>query len=106
MSLITPGHTVTTAHQVRTSRQIGGFLYQSAVRPIPMTNRLDGVMITYTRVHDEPIRRCTDDRSILDSLRLGAYRVLAGRAIVNIICMGVFGLIGLVIGLLLGWWLL
>ena len=24
----------------------------------------------------------------------------------NIICMGVFGLIGLVIGLLLGWWLL
>ena len=43
-----------------------------------MMNRLEGQTITYTRVHDEHIRRCTDDRNILDSLRLGAYRVLAG----------------------------
>ena len=28
---------------------------------------------------DEHIRRCTDDRNILDSLRPGAYRVLFGR---------------------------
>ena len=31
----------------------------------------------------EPIRRCTDDRNILDSLCLGAYRVLFGWVVMS-----------------------
>ena len=50
-----------------------------------MMNRLEGQTITYTRVHDEHIRRCTDDRNILDSLCLGANRVLSGGVAMTLI---------------------